>query len=159
MKNILLTALVAATLISCDKREDIYNSTMSTAEVRVNDGNSYGHTAMLICNGEITKLESFEVDFAIPYVVNIARIPFIDSINDDFEFFTIIDGVKYKGTEAIHEEIGKQANGQVVSVTNEMLDGEFQQALLYIPSHAVNRAQFFVKKGDQQIELLTTELY
>ena len=68
MKNILLTALVAATLISCDKREDIYNSTMSTAEIRINDGNSYGHTAMLICNGEITKLESFEVDFAIPYV-------------------------------------------------------------------------------------------
>ncbi len=126
----ILPILIASTLIACTKRDDL-NSQLHSAEVRINDGNTLTTSCYLICNGDTTKASETQEDIAIPYIVNIASIPFIDSIDDDYEFFCISGSNTYSS----------------------------YGAMLYIPSSEVYSSSYFIKKGDQQLELLITQIY
>ena len=158
--NNFIIAAVAATLAltSCNKQEELYELEQQ-AEVRINDGSSFTTTCWSQCDSANT-YQQFEYKFAVPYVVNIGKIPFIESIYDNFEFYALHkydNTTKLTGFAACEKDIAGDIQDMIVKVVSN--DIEFDQVVLYIPSSKINDYDFFVQKGDQVVQLNVTEIY
>ena len=159
--NNFIIAAVAATfaLTSCEKREELYELEQQKAEIRVNDGSSITTTCWSQCDSANT-YRQFDYKFAMPYVVNIGKIPFIESIYDNFEFYALHkydNSTKLKGFDACRKDIAGDVQDMIVNVVSN--DVEFEQIVLYVPSNQIKDYDYFVQKGDQVIQLNVTEIY
>ena len=161
LKN--LTALVvlfvlAVSLTSCDKREDEYNLMMSTATVAIMEDNSYTSTVTYSCGDNPGTHIIENVNFGVAYVVNLARIPFINDINDEFEFYAMKDGVKYKCDDVLQRLVPPHG----LDIINVLVDDQIpynKKISVYVLEEYINEYEYFIQKGSDVVQLQMDWVY
>ena len=145
-------------LTSCDKREDEYELMMSTATVAIMEDNSYTSTVTYSCNDNPQTHTVHDVQFGVAYVVNLARIPFINDINDEFEFYAMKDGIKYTGDDVLQRLVPPPG----LSIINVFVDAEIpynKKISVYVLREHMHDYKYFVEKGSDVVELQLDWIY
>ena len=145
-------------LSSCDKREEEYELMMSTATVAIMEDNSYTSTVTYSCNDNPETHTVHDVQFGVAYVVNLARIPFINDINDEFEFYAMKDGIKYKADDVLQRLVPPYG----LSIINVLVDAEIpynKKISVYVLKEHIGQYTYFVEKGSDVVQLQVDWVY
>jgi len=150
--------VLAVWLTSCDKREDEYNDMMSTATVAVMEDNSYTSFVTYSCDDTVNTYIVEDVQFGVAYVVNLARIPFINDINDEFEFYAMKDGIKYTGDDVLQRLVPPPG----LSIINVLVDAEIpynKKISVYVLKEHIHDYEYFIQKGSDVVQLQIDWIY
>ena len=150
--------VLAVWLTSCDKREDEYNDMMSTATVAVMEDNSYTSFVTYSCDDTVNTYIVEDVQFGVAYVVNLARIPFINDINDEFEFYAMKDGIKYTGDDVLQRLVPPPG----LSIINVLVDAEIpynKKISVYVLKEHIHDYEYFIQKGSNVVQLQIDWIY
>tara|TARA_R100001510_G_scaffold1129_1_gene890 strand:- start:938 stop:1441 length:504 start_codon:yes stop_codon:yes gene_type:complete len=150
--------VLAVWLTSCDKREDEYNDMMSTATVAVMEDNSYTSFVTYSCDDTVNTYIVEDVQFGVAYVVNLARIPFINDINDEFEFYAMKDGIKYTGDDVLQRLVPPPG----LSIINVLVDAEIpynKKISVYVLKEHIHNYEYFIQKGSNVVQLQIDWIY
>ncbi len=150
--------VLAVWLTSCDKREDEYNDMMSTATVAVMEDNSYTSFVTYSCDDTVNTYIVEDVQFGVAYVVNLARIPFINDINDEFEFYAMKDGIKYTGDDVLQRLVPPPG----LSLINVLVDEQIpynKKISVYVLKEHIQDYEYYIQKGSNVVKLQIDWIY
>lgn len=150
--------VLAVWLTSCDKREDEYNDMMSTATVAVMEDNSYTSFVTYSCDDTVNTYIVEDVQFGVAYVVNLARIPFINDINDEFEFYAMKDGIKYTGDDVLQRLVPPPG----LSLINVLVDEQIpynEKISVYVLKEHIQDYEYYIQKGSNVVQLQIDWIY
>ncbi len=131
---------------------------MSTATVAIMEDNSYTSTITYSCNDNPETHTIQNVEFGVAYVVNLARVSFINDINDEFEFYAMKDGVKYKCDDVLQRLVPPHG----LDIINVLVDDQIpynKKISVYVLEEYINEYEYFIQKGSDVVQLQINWVY